>query len=90
MSLPFGIVQGSQLYWLIFLVAGIVGAILTFILFDWAIIIGTSLLGAGSVTAGLAPLLSFSPNGFAALIIFLILLALGIIVQARRMRGAVT
>jgi hypothetical protein len=82
-SSALGVERGSSLYWIVFVIAGLVGAIMVFILFEWALIIGTSLIGAGAATAGLAVLLKFPANGLPALILFLVLIAIGISSQSR-------
>jgi hypothetical protein len=84
-GLAFGAERGTTAYWTIFILGGILGAILVFALFEWALIIGTSLLGAGSVTNGLAGLMDFPATGLPALILFLILVVVGITYQSRFM-----
>jgi drug/metabolite transporter (DMT)-like permease len=78
-----GVQRGSTVYWIILVGTGLAGAILAFVLFDWALIIGTSLIGAGAVTAGLAVLLKFPPNGILAILLFLILIVIGVLSQSR-------
>jgi len=65
--------------WAVYLVGGIVGAILVLILFDWALIVLSSLAGAVLITQNLH--LAGLPAGILALA----LLTLGIIIQARLM-----
>ena len=65
--------------WLVvlsFVVGGIVGALLTTVLFDWALIVLSSLTGAGLITQVIplrAPLV---------LLLFVVLVAVGIVAQA--------
>jgi hypothetical protein len=71
---------------LFFLVGGIIGAVLVFLFFDWALIINSSLSGAGAIAAGLATLMPF----LGGLIGFLLLIALAVVgigFQARDLRG---
>jgi hypothetical protein len=71
---------------IVFLVGGILGAVLVFLYFDWALIINSSLSGAGAIAAGLAALLPF----LGGLIGFLLLIALAVVgigFQARDLRG---
>jgi hypothetical protein len=74
---------GSGLYWGLFVVGGVVGAILVSVLFGWALIILSSLMGAGLI-AEVVPLAQ--PWN---LVLYLGLAALGILVQAglTRRRG---
>jgi len=63
--------------WILALVGAILGAILTLLLFDWALIVLSSLAGAGLITRGL-PL----ANTTIVAVVFVVLLALGIAIQA--------
>lgn len=74
--------DGNTAVW--FLVGGVVGAILAALLLDWAIIILSSLVGAGAIVAAiqLAPALDA--------IIYLVLVALGVFVQARSLQRTPT
>jgi hypothetical protein len=68
--------NGDLLAWGLFLVGGIIGAMLAIMLFDWALIILTSLAGALLVMEGLnLPM----PAGW---LIAFVLFAIGIILQA--------
>ena len=67
-------------YWIIFLIGGIIGLILIIILFGWALIILSSLVGAGLITENL----SLSHSG--ALILFFVLAIAGILIQSRLLR----
>lgn len=70
----------DRLDWLIFIIGGIVGAILVQFLFDAALIVLSALAGATLI----AQVTNFSPPVTAVL--FVVLLALGIIVQAQMWR----
>jgi hypothetical protein len=85
-----GAIEYSPLYWIIFVSAGLVGVILVFALFDWALIIGTSLSGAGAVVTALESLARFPKNGLLPVLIFLILLAIGIVYQAKYLSPRLT
>lgn len=67
------------LYWLIFLIGGIIGAVLVILLFDWALIVLSSLTGATLIVqaAGLNPTLT--------LVLFVVLLVVGFVIQASSM-----
>ena len=75
--------ENSPLYWIIFVAAGLVGVILVFALFDWALIIGTSLSGAGTIVTALESLARLPKNGLLPVLIFLILLVIGIVYQSK-------
>jgi hypothetical protein len=62
--------------WIPFIVGGILGVILVSVLFDWALIVLSSLIGAFMVTQVINPNLDTSS------FIFFILLILGIVIQA--------
>lgn len=68
---------GSQSFsWIPFIIGGVLGLILVSILFDWALIVLSSLVGAFMITQAVDPTLDSSS------FIFFILLILGIIIQA--------
>jgi len=85
----FGAAVNSSLFWISFVVGGIVGIILVFALFEWSLIIGTSLSGAGSVVTALESLLRIQNNGVLSIALFLILLFIGITYQAKYLRPRV-
>ena len=85
----FGAAVHSSLFWIIFVVGGIVGVILVFALFEWSLIIGTSLSGAGSVVTAIDSLLHIPKNGVLTIALFLILLIIGITYQARHLGSRV-
>ncbi len=62
-------------YWLIFLIGGIVGAILLLVLFDWAVIVLSSLLGAYLILGAI----TLPKTG--ATMVLIALAVLGLIVQ---------
>ena len=72
--------NSAQLYWLIFLVGGIIGALLLLFLFDWALIFMSALIGAYLIGG----LVHFPPTG--AAILFVVLVVVGVLVQARALR----
>ena len=61
----------------LFIVAGVIGAVIAALIMDWAIIVLSSLVGAGAIVGALAPGQSIR------VIVFLALVAAGIFVQAR-------
>ena len=85
-----GAVENSPLYWIIFIAGGLVGVILVLALFDWALIIGTSLSGAGTIVTALESLARLPKNGWLPVLIFLILLVIGIVYQAKYLGPPVT
>jgi len=74
-----GLTTGSM-YWVLLLIGGIIGLILIIILFDWALIILSSLVGAGLI----AESVPLAHSG--ALILFFVLAIAGILVQSRLIR----
>ena len=74
------LVNQAQYYWPIFIIGGVVGAMLLLALFDWALIILSSAEGAHLISE----VIHVPERG--AGILFVALLALGIIVQASMLR----
>lgn len=66
----------DALTWVVFLVGGIIGAALAFLLFDWALIVLTSLAGALLVVEGL------SMTGLVSWLVVAGLFILGVIIQS--------
>ena len=81
---PLGIEGAGR--WIVFFVAGLIGALLVFLLFDWALIISSGLSGATGIAAGLSGLFGSLPQ-LVYLVIVVALLAVGIVYQAREMRA---
>ncbi len=67
----------SGIDWVLCLAGGILGLILIIVLFDWALIILSSLAGAGLITE------TVHPNGSVAALLFIGLVIIGIVVQSR-------
>jgi hypothetical protein len=79
-------VQQAQSYWLTFLIGGVIGTVLLLVLFDWALIFMSSIVGAHLIQNAVN--LPAMGTG----ILFSVLVVLGVIVQAmtlRRSRGIV-
>ncbi|HZD41282.1 MAG TPA: DUF4203 domain-containing protein [Terriglobales bacterium] len=68
---------GPNLFW--FLVGGIVGAVIASLIMDWAIIVLSSLVGAGAI------LQAIQLGQPASVIVFILLVAAGILVQRKIM-----
>jgi Domain of unknown function (DUF4203) len=73
-------VQYAQYSTVIFVVGGLIGAILLLVLFDWALIVVSSLIGAHLIQSAIV----LPPSG--STIVFIGLVALGILVQAAALR----
>jgi hypothetical protein len=67
--------QTNQLLWLPYLIGGVLGAVLAFALFDWALIVLSACVGASLVVQGLHYSLQVEK------ILFLVLAALGVAFQ---------
>lgn len=63
-----------------FLVGGIIGALLLLIVFDWALIVLSSVVGAHLITS----VITLPPSGSA--ILFVVLVAIGLVVQVLALR----
>ncbi len=71
----------SGINWILFLIGGIIGLILMIILFDWALIILSSLVGAGLITE------SIHVAHSSGLFLFIVLVIAGVLVQSRLMKA---
>ncbi|MCI0399644.1 MAG: hypothetical protein L0332_28880 [Chloroflexi bacterium] len=78
--LDFAGFEAGNLTWLAFLVGGIIGAVLVLAVFDWALIFLSSLIGANLIVETLA---LESPL---RIVVFLVLVLVGIAVQAATLR----
>jgi hypothetical protein len=72
--------EAGQLYWLPFVIGGVIGAVLVLALFDWALIILSSLTGAMIIVQAL----HFGPT--ITVLLFIVLFIAGIVTQASLMR----
>lgn len=74
------VVQHETTFALTFLIGGIVGALVFLLLFDWALIVTSSLVGAHLITSAV----TLPQTG--ATIVFIVLTIIGIVVQTRLSR----
>jgi len=74
--------QHAHSFGITFLIGGIIGALLLLALFDWALIVLSSVVGAHLIQSTL----TLPPSG--STILFVGLAAIGIIVQATELRGS--
>ena len=72
--------EAGRFTWVPFLVGGVVGLVLVAALFDWALIILSSLTGASLIVQ------AFRLRPSMAALLFVVLIVVGIVVQARLMR----
>ena len=76
--------QHAQYFGLTFIIGGIIGAVLLLVLFDWALIVLSAVVGAYLIQSAIA----LPPTGTG--ILFIVLVLVGVVVQAgsfRRTRG---
>ena len=69
----------AQMVWMPYVIGGIIGAIILFFVFDWALIILSTLAGAGLIVQVLA----FKP--WVEITLFFVLIIAGMVVQAKTM-----
>jgi len=74
--------QHAHYFGITFLVGGIIGALLLLVLFDWALIVLSAIVGAHLIQSALA----LPPSG--STIVFVGLAVIGVIVQVAAMRGS--
>ena len=77
----FGLDKGA-LAWIIYLVGGIIGVTLIGVLFDWAIITISSLVGASMIVE------AFHLQRVAGGVVLLVLVIIGVAIQGAALRGA--
>ena len=74
----------GSMQWLVFIGGGILGALLLANLFDWGLILLSSLVGANLLVSGVGGLMSLPENLLP--IIFLVVFGLGVLIQARLLK----
>jgi len=74
------VVQYAPHYWLIFIIGGLIGTVLLLMLFDWALIFVSSLIGAHLITRAISLPATGEVLLFSALVLF------GVLVQAVMIR----
>lgn len=77
-SLP----RGSTNYWIVFVIGGVVGALLLGIFFNWALIILSSLAGAGATIAGIE-YWAGTGRKWLEWVLLIVLLGIGVAVQSK-------
>lgn len=83
LSFPLGLAGSWR--WIFFIGAGLIGYLLVMALFDWALIINSSISGATGIAAGVAGLWGSLPHAL-HLVLVVVLLVVGIVYQARERR----
>jgi hypothetical protein len=78
-------IVGDGSAWAAYLIAGVVGLVLMLVLFDWALILLSSVAGAYLTVTGVAARASLPQGMWVLLLVALVLI--GVIVQAGRSRG---
>jgi hypothetical protein len=78
--------NGSTWYWVAYVIGGLIGFVLLWAFFDWALVVLTSLAGAGGIVRGITSLTS-SLSGTWQIVVFVVVAILGILFQARSLTG---
>ncbi len=73
--------EGDALTWVVYLAAGVVGLVLLLALFEWGLILLSSLAGANMIVGGVERIVDL-PQGI-PLVLVLVVAVIGIVVQAR-------
>jgi hypothetical protein len=76
---------GETTRWVLFVILGIIGAVIIFRYYDWGLIAISSLNGASAIISGLSFMISFPV--FIALLLGIALAAVGIVFQGRDYEG---
>ena len=79
--LPMLNLEGSWTIWVAFIIGGAIGVFLVGMFLDWALISLSSLAGASLVTEAL------NLSGGLGMVVFVILIVIGVVFQARELRG---
>jgi len=77
--------QGSVVWWIAFVIGGLVGFFIMLTLFDWALIVLTSLAGAGSVATGINHFVPNEPR-WLQVVLFVVILVVGLLFQWASLR----
>jgi hypothetical protein len=78
-------VVGDGSRWIVYLIGGIAGLVLMLVVFDWALILLSSLAGAYLIVTGVAPRVTLPQGTSFLLLAFLVVI--GVVVQAGRLGG---
>ena len=78
--------SGSTAFWVAYVIGGLVGAVLLSLFFDWALIILTSVAGAGAAAQGIVHFVTGHPR-WLELVLFIVLAVLGFAYQGWSFRG---
>lgn len=84
LSIPLGMDGMGR--WIFFVVAGLMGAFLVFVLLDWALIINSGICGATGIAAGISGLFG-NLSSLVYLVIVVVLLMVGIVYQLQDWRA---
>jgi hypothetical protein len=76
------VANGSSSYWITYAVGGAIGFLVILALFDWALIVLTSLAGAGATATGINYFVPNEPR-WAQVTIWVAVFAIGVYVQSR-------
>ena len=79
-------IAGDGPAWAAYLLAGVAGLVLMLVLFDWALILLSSLAGSNLIATGVAARMPLPEGTWLLLLVALVLI--GVVVQARRSGGA--
>ena len=78
--------NGSATYWVAYAIGGLIGAFLMGVLFNWALIVLTALVGGGAAATGITHFVSNGPK-WLQVVLWVVLFGLGALYQARSLRG---
>jgi hypothetical protein len=73
-------IDGEVLPWVVYVAGGVLGMVLVLVLFEWGLILLSSLAGASLIVGGVAESLRFSQHS--AFVVMIVVAVIGIIVQA--------
>jgi len=76
------VTRGSNNYWIAFGVGGVIGAIVLGMFFNWALIILTSLIGAGATVAGIEHFVGAKRTWW-EWVVLVLLVVIGLVFQAK-------
>ncbi len=79
------VANGTAAYWITYLIGGVVGFFLILALFDWALIVLTSLAGAGATATGINYFVPNEPR-WLQVTLWVVVFAGGILYQSRGLR----
>jgi L-asparagine transporter-like permease len=80
------VADGTASYWITYVIGGAIGFFLILLIFDWALIVLTSLAGAGATATGIDYFVPNEPR-WLQVVLWVVVFVGGVMFQRRSLRG---